>query len=77
MNGPEHYREAEALITAADPRRKDVALVLAAAQAHATLALAAATMDAATLASCSWTDHDHLEWTGADMPEVWRGVLDA
>lgn len=37
MTGPEHYRQAEALLSRDDPER------IAAAQVHATLALAAAT----------------------------------
>lgn len=41
MNGPEHYREAERLLSLGPG-------VLAAAQVHATLALAAATIEAAS-----------------------------
>lgn len=51
MNGPEHYREAEALLAIAerhiteDPRDMRISEVSAdAAQVHATLALAAATI---------------------------------
>lgn len=48
MNGPQHYAEAERLaslaeIGQADPRDP---IILAAAQVHATLAAAAATVDA-------------------------------
>lgn len=46
MNGPEHYLEAEALLASADQnflRGDDPSSALAAAQVHATLALAAAT----------------------------------
>jgi hypothetical protein len=43
MNGPEHYREAERLLR--DEYRTDRSV--AEAQVHATLALAAATVDAA------------------------------
>lgn len=50
MSGPEHYREAERLTAlggnSADPT--DAAIVLTEAQAHATLALAAATALAST-----------------------------
>ena len=45
MNGPEHYREAERLIDTASgeqPSADHAKVILAAAQAHATLALAAA-----------------------------------
>lgn len=47
MNGPEHYREAERLleqarVDARDPVRKYAENVIAVAQVHATLALAAA-----------------------------------
>jgi hypothetical protein len=61
VTGPEHYREAERLSAAARADFRDagegkarayakdrVAVGLAAAQVHATLALAAATVDAAT-----------------------------
>jgi hypothetical protein len=48
VNGPEHYREAEKLLrdaeTFTDPRNPSNANI-AAAQVHATLALAAATAD--------------------------------
>lgn len=45
MNGPEHYTEAERLLAIVDVNGTDPrdAAVLAAAQVHATLALAAAT----------------------------------
>jgi hypothetical protein len=44
VTGPEHYREAERLLTLADGFDvSDAAVTLAAAHAHATLALAAAT----------------------------------
>ena len=51
MDGPAHYREAERLLThVSDPRTQEppvrLAGMIAAAQAHATLALAAATADA-------------------------------
>ncbi|MEC4616315.1 hypothetical protein [Tsukamurella tyrosinosolvens] len=50
MNGPEHYAEAEQLLAIVDVNGTDPrdAAVLAAAQVHATLALAAAT----ALGSC-------------------------
>lgn len=46
MNGPEHYREAEAHLASAAQnflRGEDTSSALAAAQVHATLALTAAT----------------------------------
>ena len=46
MTGPEHYREAEALLTSASRnflRGDDTSSALVAAQVHATLALVAAT----------------------------------
>ena len=49
MTGPEHYREAEAALRLSDdyaPGSDGGAALLACAQAHATLALAAATVDA-------------------------------
>ncbi|MEV5129240.1 hypothetical protein AB0K87_01755 [Streptomyces sp. NPDC053705] len=47
MTGPEHYREAEALLASASGnflRGEDTSSALAAAQVHATLALAAVTV---------------------------------
>ena len=65
MTGPEHYREAEVLLAAAQnapegarPSGRYEDLV-AEAQAHATLALAAATIDAARV----------------DRARQWDGVL--
>lgn len=43
MNGPEHYREAERLLTGQKNLKISWPLVIAEAQVHATLALAAAT----------------------------------
>jgi hypothetical protein len=47
MSGPEHYREAERLVSVANAERVDYPAAarvhIAAAQVHATLALAAAT----------------------------------
>ncbi len=58
MNGPEHYREAEkALEFAWSGESSDPELGVASAQVHATLALAAATSNAAALAS-----HGYPEW---------------
>jgi len=70
MNGPEHYQEAERLLTQAAPPRRGYARgnepdqhpdPLAAAQVHATLALAAATMDVAratsnSVVSAGWSE---------------------
>ena len=69
MNGPEHYRGAEALLILAqthrdtgDGRDHELAAQFAAeAQAHATLALAAAVVDATT--TVSW--HQQPEWLQA------------
>lgn len=51
MNGPGHYREAEkalgGVLKSADASDVDIAAVIAIAQVHATLALVAATTDAA------------------------------
>ncbi|MER7500495.1 hypothetical protein AB0L05_27935 [Nonomuraea pusilla] len=64
MTGPEHFQEAEKLLrdaTMAGPAR--VAECLAAAQAHATLALAAATATALQAAlSLIGDDHQVTEW---------------
>lgn len=52
MNGPDHYRSAELLLAEADNIAEnggDMGQMLAAAQVHATLALAAATAMAAPL----------------------------
>jgi len=48
MTGPEHYQEAERLLTVGLPQRGSEldAICTAAAQVHATLALAAAAADA-------------------------------
>jgi hypothetical protein len=60
MTGPEHYAEAERLLTDAfdEVRHGDPAeaVVLAQAQVHATLALAAATALKSDTGSPSWAD---------------------
>lgn len=63
--GPEHYREAERLLEQAavdsrDPMRRYVedANVIAAAQVHATLALAAATAEDVVRTPAGPGDHD-------------------
>ena len=72
MNGPQHYREAERLLADAKARREkdkyDVFadVLVAEAQAHATLALAAAT--AAEQATAYDGDEDHSRTRG------WAGV---
>ncbi|MGX1483391.1 hypothetical protein RKD45_002467 [Streptomyces griseus] len=71
MNGPEHYREAERLVAEADTILRphdegpcEADRVLAAAQVHATLALAAA--QAFTAADRYVGDGDHVNaWLGA------------
>lgn len=58
MNGPKHYRLAEDCWARGDDGTLNVqqqAVVYAAAQVHATLALAAATWDAACLARSTTT----------------------
>ena len=62
MNGPEHYREAEtllALATDADAgaRHRDVAMLLRFAQVHATLAVAAASVDAQRGGTRVWAEY--------------------
>lgn len=68
MNGPQHYREAERLLAqVADvvslnystQTGETKADVLAAAQAHATLALAAATVDAQRGGMDTWDNCPH------------------
>lgn len=63
MTGPEHFREAERLIEQAkdtdipaEPFNDAETVTLMAAQVHATLALAAATADAAELAAHDGSD---------------------
>ena len=61
MTGPEHYREAERLLGLAHERSDDIfgeqlGPTLAAAQAHALLALAAATAVRSTADERSWLD---------------------
>ena len=68
MNGPEHYRAAEQLLNAVDGREEltsveSVNAVIAAAQVHATLALAAASAPGVS----RWSDE-----TG----EAWRAVIE-
>ena len=68
MTGPEHYREAERLITQARVPSRDRAApgwltadeLIDEAQVHATLALAAATAAAADSGAADW---DGLAWT--------------
>jgi predicted HicB family RNase H-like nuclease len=69
-SGPEHYREAERLleqaeVDARDPMRKyaEDGNVIAAAQVHATLALAAATARPAVKEWIGDELHDGSDWT--------------
>jgi hypothetical protein len=67
MTGPEHYRKAERLLErATDPQRRHLHLeqreAMAAAQVHATLALAAATIAAAAHPGQSQTDYLGQWW---------------
>jgi len=77
VTGPEHYREAERLLDASALRGSGSAeggpnpvttRLIAAAQVHATLALAAATIDAAELAPTSRYD-------GFYPDEAWEAVI--
>jgi len=61
MNGPEHYREAERL--AATPYRNMGPNTVALAQVHATLALAAATVDARRGGVDTWEQYPGPEVT--------------
>ncbi|WP_101784262.1 hypothetical protein [Nonomuraea indica] len=69
MTGPEHYREAERLIGAVTHRGLlepgDHSGVLALAQVHATLALAAATAILGPVAGTGYDDHDLDAWRAA------------
>ncbi|MEU5660132.1 hypothetical protein ABZ802_31615 [Streptomyces sp. NPDC047737] len=65
MTGPEHYREAEALLVSASGnflRGEDTSSALAAAQVHATLALAAVTAH-------------HMVATSVDDREEWGKAI--
>jgi hypothetical protein len=63
MTGPDHYREAERLLTEqvfrdrpSSTTTRSFEETVAAAQVHATLALAAATAIASSLDAMAWTD---------------------
>jgi hypothetical protein len=62
MNGPEHYREAERLMTGDD-------MEIAQAQVHATLALAAATVESA-LSEWFESEDSVKVWAEATRPAV-------
>lgn len=64
MTGAEHYREAERLLEAANDRSEydEAAGITAQAQVHATLALAAATIDAAAHPGQSQVDYLGQWW---------------
>lgn len=75
MTGPEHYREAEFMLAQVEGHSISVAdgmAYLAAAQVHATLALAAAEALATTA-----TQPPHLTDAGADWREVLKPVVEA
>jgi hypothetical protein len=72
MNGPEHYTEAEKLLTEAantpacwDGTNPSATILLAEAQVHATLALAAAQADQVVADALS-----HPNWVNASAWEV-------
>lgn len=65
MNGPQHYTEAEELLASIEYKGtpEQVLAVATAAQAHATLALVAAQVDAADIHSVEINGHDAMtEW---------------
>lgn len=65
MNGPQHYAEAEELLASIEYRGtpEQVQAVATAAQAHATLALVAAQIDAANLHSVGINGNESMtEW---------------
>lgn len=74
MTGPDHYREAEALLAMAtdpnDPRApfKDRDALIRAAGVHATLALAAATARQAIHAHFGGDPGDDRQWAQAVFP---------
>lgn len=68
MNGPDHYREAEGLVSEARQYNTNEALyagLIAEAQVHATLALAAATAYGAVRDYYGDEGHDSREWASA------------
>lgn len=69
MNGPDHYQTAEKLLEQADQFTEADELI-AAAQVHATLALTAATIDAAFLTN-SDTDPEALSPALEDAVTAW------
>lgn len=80
MDGPAHYRKAEEILRRCEEADENWAamwgeLNVGMATAHAALAQAAATIDAATFDRTTWTDRDGRDWTGAELPESWRTVL--
>lgn len=79
MNGPEHYREAERLLTQADSDVSEnwpaqtgehKADILAAAQVHATLAHAAAVIDAGN--AVTWTSSSDGDWHEVENSGHWK-----
>ncbi len=74
MTGPEHYRQAEELIAEARkvPRTEAAsdryARAITEAQAHATLALAAATALCAVTESREWAEVAGIRLPGGDQP---------
>lgn len=79
MNGPDHYREAERLLEHADhdvsenwPAQtgEHKADILAAAQVHATLAHAAAVIDAGN--AVTWTSSSDGDWHEVENSGHWK-----
>lgn len=69
MTGPEHYREAEALIAQSGSQMdKDIVeWMVARAQVHATLALAAAVIETGAVVG---PYHIDMEWARTVWPQV-------
>ena len=70
MTGPEHYREAEGMLAEAarlPTEHTDLAMILAEAQVHATLAQAAATVE---LVASRGPGDVGREWTDAVWPKA-------
>lgn len=71
MNGPQHYREAERLLRRSeewDPQSAD--LLVKQAQVHATLAHAAAVIDAGN--AVTWTSSSDGDWHEVENSGHWK-----
>lgn len=76
MTGPEHYRKAERLLVeSSDTTDHDVAdWKVAKAQAHATLALVAATVAPRDFGP----EQNHTGWRAIELrdPDTWKGIAE-